>query len=476
MNTTLSHLKKLSDTTDQALIISDKASLARFGVTAPDKEYLEQRMRLEIGLTAINNYERHRFFILSPKETDIAKRREYFRRKGYELAKMLFAEKIKNIELSAGGTQDDDVLALAEGLALSNYEFLKYKTDKLSKALHSIGIHAPNLHAADVEELANVIDAVFIARDLVNEPVIYLTAEQLGKEITALGKEAGFDTEVFGKQKIRALKMGGLLAVNAGSQDEPTFSVSEYRHPKAVNAKPIILVGKGVTFDSGGLNIKLQSMVYMKSDMAGAAAVMGAIFAAAKNRLPLWIIALVPSTDNRPGENAIAPGDVITLHNGTTVEIIDTDAEGRLILGDALSYAQGLNPELVIDVATLTGSAARALGKEGMVCMGTAPAEVKEQLNEAGNDVCERMVEFPLWDDYEEQVKSDLADIKNYGGPEAGAITAGMFLKHFTEYPWMHLDIAGCAFLEKGEWNYRGKNGSGVGVRLLYRFLKMQAG
>ena len=324
--------------------------------------------------------------------------------------------------------------------------------------------------------MANLIEGVFIARDLVNEPVVHLTAEQLAKEIVALGKEAGFDTEVFGKQKIKSLKMGGLLAVNAGSKDEPTFTIAEYRPAKAVNSKPYVLVGKGVTFDTGGLNIKLESMEYMKSDMAGAAAVAGTLFAVAKNRLPVWVIGLFPSTDSRPGENAITPGDVITLHNGKTVEILNTDAEGRLILGDALSYASQYNPELVIDVATLTGSAARAIGKEGVVCMGTAPDEVKEQLFEAGSDTYERLVELPLWDEYEDYIKSDLADIKNIGGSQGGAITAGMFLKHFTDYPWMHLDIAGCAFLEKGEYNYRGKNGTGVTVRLLYRYLKMQAG
>lgn len=478
MNTNLTLIRKPDDNTDQAIILPNKAALGQYITDPQEREYLEQRFRLDIGLNEINRYSRKLFFILAPSETESDKRKEYFRKKGYELARLLQNEKIKNVELQSCTDTTDDVLALAEGLALSNYEFLKYKTSKISKALHSIGVHAPKAKPDAINELKNVIEAVFIARDLVNEPVNYLTAEQLSSEFIALGKEAGFDVQVFNKAKIKSLKMGGLMAVNAGSPDEPTFSVMEYRHPKAVNAKPYILIGKGVTYDTGGLSLKPTpgSMEYMKSDMAGAAAVVATLYAVAKNRLPLWVIVLVPATDNRPGGNAITPGDVITMHSGKTVEILNTDAEGRLILADALSFAGAYNPELVIDVATLTGAAARAIGKEGIVYMGTAPEEVKQTFTEAGDDVYERVVEFPLWEEYEEYMKSDIADLKNIGGADAGAITAGIFLKHFAEFPWLHLDIAGSAFLEKGEWNYRGKNASGVSVRLLYRYLEMQVG
>jgi leucyl aminopeptidase len=216
------------------------------------------------------------------------------------------------------------------------------------------------------------------------------------------------------------------------------------------------------------------SMDYMKSDMAGGAAVGGAIYAAALNRLPVHVIALVPATDNRPDGNAYVPGDVITMYNGKTVEVLNTDAEGRLLLADALSYARKFEPELVIDAATLTGAAAVALGQYGIAGMGTAKAEVFQQLQKAGREVYERVVEFPFWEEYGELLKSDIADMKNLGPREAGMITAGKFLENFVDYPWIHLDIAGAAFLMQPD-SYRGKGATGTGVRLLYRFLKSLA-
>jgi leucyl aminopeptidase len=214
-------------------------------------------------------------------------------------------------------------------------------------------------------------------------------------------------------------------------------------------------------------------MDMMKSDMAGAAAVVGAMYALAKNKVPLHVIGLIPATENRPDGNAITPGDVITMYSGKTVEVMNTDAEGRLILADALHFAAKYSPELVIDLATLTGSAARAIGKEGIVYMGTASDEVKKEFEAVGNEVFERLVEFPLWEEYGSQLESTIADIKNLGGADAGAITAGKFLEHFVSYPWLHLDIAGGAFLPAAD-SYRGKNGTGQGVRLLYHYLKSQ--
>lgn len=478
MNLKIKHLKQLSGERDTAIIVNSQTDLSKFLPEGAAREYLHQRIKREMPLTTVNLYDRTLYFLLDSPQIDLAQRKEYFRKKGYELSKILKNEPVRNIELTTELGKPEDVLALAEGLALSNYEFLKYKSDKSSKVLHNIWLHGTGLVKGVVEELENLIEAVFIARDLVNEPVIYLTAEQFSKEMEELGKEAGFDVEVLNKAKIKSLKMGGLLGVNAGSPNSPTFNILEYKHDKPVNSKPYILVGKGVVYDTGGLSLKptTNSMDCMKSDMAGAAAVLGALCAVAKNKLPLHVIALIPATENRPDGNAITPGDVITMHDGTTVEVLNTDAEGRLILADALSYAKRYEPELVLDMATLTGAASRAIGKEGIVYMGTAGADVKTQISEAGFDVYERLVEFPMWDEYDEIIQSSVADLKNIGGDHAGAITAGMFLKHFTEYPWLHFDIAGSAFLETGEWNYRGRNGSGVGVRLLYKFLKMQAG
>ena len=237
-----------------------------------------------------------------------------------------------------------------------------------------------------------------------------------------------------------------------------------------------MLVGKGVVFDTGGLSLKPTpgAMDMMKCDMAGGAAVAGTLYALAKNQVPLHVIGLVPATDNRPGGLAYAPGDVLTMHSGLTVEVKNTDAEGRLILADALHFAKKYDPTLVIDLATLTGAAVRALGTEALALMGTAPAETAAQLLAAGHAVHERAVEFPLWDDYAEHIKSDIADISNLGKPEAGQISAAKFLERFIEgTPWLHLDIAGPAYLTAPD-SYRGKGGTGVGVRLLYEFLKAQ--
>jgi leucyl aminopeptidase len=212
-------------------------------------------------------------------------------------------------------------------------------------------------------------------------------------------------------------------------------------------------------------------MDYMKSDMAGAAAVAGTMFALAKAGIPVYTIGLIPSTDNRPDGNAYAPGDVIKMFDSTTVEVLNTDAEGRMILADALSWAKKYNPELVITIATLTGAAQAAIGNNGIVAMGNSGRDVFDKLKHSGDMVFERIAEFPFWNDYAEFLKSDIADIKNIGGRYAGAITGGKFLEHFTDYPFIHLDIAGPSYNKTCD-SYRGKGGSGVGIRLLYDFLK----
>jgi leucyl aminopeptidase len=231
-------------------------------------------------------------------------------------------------------------------------------------------------------------------------------------------------------------------------------------------------VGKGVVYDTGGLSLKptANSMDYMKCDMAGGALVAATMYAIAKAKLPVYVIGLVPATDNRPGEDAYTPGDVITMYDGQTVEVLNCDAEGRLLLADALAYAKKYNPELVMDFATLTGAAAAAIGGYGIVCMGTADEATKLNLKLSGNQTYERLVEFPLWDEYGKLLKSDIADMKNIGGPIAGAITAGKFLEKFTKYPWMHFDIAGPAWNNSAD-AYRPKNGTGVGVRLMFDFI-----
>lgn len=406
---------------------------------------------------------------------------ESLRKAGSALCQRVNANKVTEIQVV--GTDKEAVLPLVEGILLSNYNFEKYLSEKGAKTLVKIHVNCKSLSEAELSELQNLAQGVFHTRDFVNEPQGYLTATQFSEDMTKWASEAGYKIEVFNKQKIESLKMGGLLAVNKGSVEPPTFNILEHKPQKAINDKPYVLVGKGVVYDTGGLSLKptANSMDFMKSDMGGAAAVFGTLYSVAKNNLPIWVVGLIPATDNRPSGAAYAPGDVITMYNGKTVEVLNTDAEGRMILADALTYAQKYNPELVIDLATLTGAASRTVGTQAIVSMGTAPETTHAELKKCGFDVYERLAELPFWEEYGEMMKSDIADLKNIGGATAGSITAGKFLEHFTmnkegehAYPWIHLDIAGPAFLSADE-GYRLKNGTGVGVRLLYHFLKQKA-
>lgn len=412
--------------------------------------------------------------VIIPSATDsLNDRKETIRRRAARVAAKLQEEQIYKVSLADLSGEPQLLMALAEGLALASYSFLKYKTDKKDRPELEIAIVNDKISQAEITTLKNLLKAVFLTRDLVNEPVGYLSAEKLGELILETAQDYGFSAQVFNKKKIESLKMGGLLAVNKGSIDPPTFSVLEWKPAKTLNSKPIVLVGKGVVFDTGGINLKTPpgSLDTMKCDMSGAAAVIGTMAALAANKVPLHVLGLIPATDNRPGGNALVPGDIITMHSGATVEVINTDAEGRLILADALSFAKRYEPELVIDLATLTGNAVVAIGTHGSVAMGTASPDIQQKLSEAGDKVCERLAWFPFWKDYDDAIKSEIADMKNLGGREGGAITAGKFLAKFVDAPWVHLDIAGPAFLEKKE-NYRGLGGTGVGVRLLYRFLE----
>ncbi|MBI1221136.1 MAG: peptidase M17 [Bacteroidetes bacterium] len=408
---------------------------------------------------------------------DAIARREAYRKLGASFCSMVNAAEVNTARIIDLSDSKNDWYDVAEGISLSNYQFLKYRKEeeKERNPLETIAVQAKHSSDERMHELNCTVASVFWARDLVNEPVITLDALKLSEEAERMGEKAGIKVEVFNKTKLEALKFGGLLAVNSGSQTPPTFTIMEYKPKKAVNDKPIVLVGKGVVYDTGGLSLKpTSSMDTMKSDMGGAAAVMAAIYGAASMELPVHVVALIPATDNRPGEMAYTPGDVIKMYNGLQVEVLNTDAEGRMILADALAYAAKYDPELVMDFATLTGAAAMAIGQYGIVCMGTAEEKVKQSLKKSGDEVYERLVEFPFWDEYKDLLKSDIADMKNIGGPVGGAITAGKFLEHFTSYPWMHFDIAGPAYI-KGNDSYRGKNGTGAAVRFLINYLQNRA-
>ncbi len=358
------------------------------------------------------------------------------------------------------------------------YSFDKYKTvgeEGAEKKYPERLLLYGDANEREIKWLVDLTDAVYFTRDLINEPVNHLNASTLASEIKKIGDSAGFSVEILTKGKIEALKMGGLLAVNKGSVDPPFFSILEWHPDKCVNKKPIVLVGKGIVYDTGGLNIKTgEFMAGMNADMAGAAIVTGVLYTIAKAGIPLHVIGLVPSTDNRPGGNAYAQGDIITMYNKLTVEIGNTDAEGRLILADAISYASKYSPEFIIDIATLTGSAAMTFSFHAIAMMTNAERKYVDLLKECGNDVYERLGELPFWDEYAEHLKSDHADLRNVGGREAGAITAGKFLERFADYPLIHLDIAGTEMLKKDDF-YRIKHGPGSGLRLLSAFLKKYA-
>ena len=406
-------------------------------------------------------------------EKDSLKRREECRKAGDQAARFLNDHNLSAVLVDGRGAESFEVAAFAEGMALGNYQFNKYRKDAEKKnKLAKILIRKGSVTAKEFNELGIVAKAVYRCRDLVNEPYSYLTATVFAGEIASMGRKAGAVVEVMNRKKIEALKMGGLLGVNQGSNDPPVFTVMEWKPQKPKNKKPYVFIGKGIVFDSGGMNLKPgDSMTTMKCDMSGAAAVACAITAVAEAGLPLHVIGLIPATDNRPGPRALVPGDVIRMYNKMTVEVLNTDAEGRLILADALSYAKKYDPQLVIDLATLTGSAARAIGRFGIVAMEYNAEKELRELKRSGWEVYERLVEFPNWDEYGELMKSDVADLKNLGPAEGGAITAGKFLEKFADFPYIHLDIAGPAFLEKRD-SYRGQGGTGVGVRLLFDFVK----
>lgn len=411
-------------------------------------------------------------YVNIPKPKKDKNSNEHFRLAGASLWSFMKSHNLASVHIHSGDSES--ALAIAEGLWLKDYRFEAYKKQKSGFSITSVGIQKGLCSQKELDSLIALMAGIYFARDLVNEPPNVLTATEMAKRIKTEGKKAGYKVDILGKAKIQALKMGGLLSVNQGSTKEPTFSIIEYLPEKAKNKKPIVLVGKGIVYDTGGQSLKptLNSMDIMKSDMGGAAAVAGAMAAAAAAKLPIHIIGLIPATDNQPGPDAYCPGDVITMMDGTQVEVMNTDAEGRLVLADALAYAKKLNPELTIDLATLTGSSMGALSYYAAALMGTAGDNVKSKFKTAGTNAWERMVEFPLWEDYGEDLKSDIADVKNIGSsPLAGVILAGKFLERFTDYPWMHLDIAGPAFLPSSR-GYLPKGGTGFGVNLLFHFLK----
>lgn len=456
------------------LIINDAAQLTSVSMlTSAEITFAITELKNENTLISINQYGRFVYICLLPEGNKIPVS-ESLRRMGCTLMNLLSKDKSTSVFIANKSSETHAAYWLAEGISLASYQFIKYFTEAKKKAntLIAIEFDKASITVKDLNQLGIITDAVGIARNLVNEPLNTMSAVELSKQITILGKTAGFKTTVLNKAQITKEKMGGILAVNRGSIDPPTFSVMEYKPAKSLNKQPIVLVGKGIVYDTGGLSLKPtpNAMDRMKSDMSGAALVSAAMYAIARMKLPLHIIALVPATDNRPGENAYVPGDVIKMYDGTTVEVLNTDAEGRMVLADALHWAKRYKPELVLDFATLTGAAAAITGSEALIYMGNAEDKIKQNFEQSGANQYERIVQLPLWPEYGDMIKSDIADLKNVGGPYGGAITAGKFLEHFTAYPWLHFDIAGVSFATAKK-NYHSVGGTAFGLRMLLDYL-----
>jgi leucyl aminopeptidase len=360
----------------------------------------------------------------------------------------------------------------AEGARLGLYRFDRHKSAADDQDLEKFWLVADEgelEEATEGAELgAKVAEGTVLARDLANEPSNVATPEYLAERARKISQKYGMELAVLDRAGIEEEGLTGLATVGRSASNEPYFIVLEHRG--GGDSASIVLIGKAVTFDSGGISIKPSAgMEDMKFDMSGGAAVLGAMEAAGALDLPLNVVALVPATENLPGGDAFKPGDVLHMHSGKTVEIVTTDAEGRLILADALSYARRYEPSAVVDCATLTGACAVALGDHASGLMGNDEDLVAE-LKTAGEKTGERAWPLPLFEEYTEQIKGDTADIKNSGGRRGGALTAGAFLKEFADFPWAHLDVAGTAYSKKGN-TYTTKGATGVPARLLIEFL-----
>jgi len=401
------------------------------------------------------------------------------------------AKKVRSLGLTSFGlhllgkekrgiSPKDLAQAMVEGSELALYKFDQYKSRKdddeenSDKELQNCTLlfTKPGDRVAVKSGSASgsiYAEVTAIARDFGNTPSNDLPPAELARRAQKLARKYGFSCKVLDEKQIAKEGMGGLTAVGQGSIHPPRFIILDYV-PKRTHAKSntLVFVGKGITFDTGGISIKPSAkMDEMKFDMCGAAAVVSAVCGIAALRIPVHVVGLIPTAENMPSGNAIKPGDVIKMYSGTTVEIKNTDAEGRLILGDALAYAENFDPKGVVDLATLTGACVIALGSHAAGMLGSSDY-LKRCLKEAGETAGDRVWELPLWPEYAKQIRSDVADIQNLGGREGGTITAASFLHKFAKnYPWGHLDIAGTAWHTKTLSSYIPRGGTGFGTRLL---------
>lgn len=374
------------------------------------------------------------------------------------------------------------VQAITEGVLLADYRYDRYLPK--AKPGQPVSLDKIDLLISAEENLSSAKAAVSVAeaigagvcfaRDLVNAPGNLKSPEYLAMQAVAMAEQVGISASLLDRRELERQGFGAMLGVAQGSEQEPYLIVLEYRGGIETD-QPIALVGKGVTFDSGGISLKpSEKMDEMKMDMGGAATVLGTMQAAAQMKLPINLVAVVPAVENMPSGTAIRPGDILTSLSGKTIEVLNTDAEGRLILADALTYVGRYQPRFVIDLATLTGACIVALGHQAAAVLGNHEGLIR-QLIKAGERSGERFWQLPLWDEYADLVKSDFADVKNTGGRGAGTITAAAFLQQFADkYHWAHLDIAGVAWADQGKAG-RPKGGTGFGVRALVEYLREEA-
>lgn len=379
--------------------------------------------------------------------------------------KKAIAIEAKTVAFALDGVEFDYSEQFTMGAKIADYKFDKYKSEKKDKGVKEVFVEANEPAVRRAEKIA---DAMAFTRNLANEPAQFATPS----ELAAIACDLGLETKIYDKDECEKMGMGAFLAVGRGSSQEPKFIHMKYacENPK----KKIALVGKGITFDSGGLDIKpASSMLTMKDDMSGAACVLGVMSIIKELAPQVEVHGIIAACENMPGCSAYKPGDVLTAKNGKTIEVDNTDAEGRLTLADALCYACELGVDEVFDIATLTGACMVALGSQAAGVMGN-DAELVKKLIETAERNGERYWELPLWEEYADSLKSDIADMKNTGSRWGGAQTAGVFLQKFVkDVKWAHIDIAGVAFLEKPHKEL-GKGASGAGVRTLVNYLLEQ--
>ncbi len=396
-----------------------------------------------------------------------------YRRAAGRIGKLAQMHKIKSITFFHDGPETNPTAsAIVEGFVLGSYRFLRYVTDpeRAEGEVDSLTVAVPTRSKQKQAESGVargeiISDAVTQCRDLMVTPGNDLYPESFAKHAQKLAKSYGFDCKVLGPSEIKKEKMGALYAVARGSDNTPRFVILQYKGKPG--GRPVVLVGKGITFDSGGISLKPGlKMDEMKGDMTGAAVVLMTLVTAARLKAGINLVGLMPLAENMPSGGATRPGDIVTSRKGHTIEIINTDAEGRLILADALDYANTFEPQAVIDIATLTGASLYILGYAGAPFVGTN-TNLNDNIRAAAARTGEKVWELPLWDEFSDLMKSPVADIKNSGGKPAGTLSASSFLKKFTgDWPWAHIDIAYCDLEPSGK-PYIPKGPTGFGVRLL---------